>query len=266
MKKNICILLLFSSLVFSQDTIIDATAIYKETLIGKIDTRDTFCFNELNRATSDFNNGHMIYYHSFGIYNMRNLEYLKKEVINHNLKFELYPISDLVFIYETDTFTAKDDCYYLAMNKLVLKQFGKRFFEKLDTKADSLYVAENKDSLFDYIERYNNFKCFKKKKNSKSYEIIDLKKELISYIKYPKKFIFKNEEKHSFTSCEFIIGKDGNISDLKTNTTFQNSENNKFKKYFERKIKSFLKKTKWSPYQLYGYNLKCIWGCTFHYK
>lgn len=264
MQRYLWLIILISNIGFSQDTIIDVSATHKETLIGKVDTRDSFCFNEINRATSDFNKGHMIYYHSYGIYNMRNLAYLKKEINNHNLKFELYPISDLVMIYETDSFIPRDNCYYSTMNKLVLKEFGKVFFEKLDTKADSLYVAENKDSLFDYIEKYN-FKCFKKKKNNQL-EPINLKIELTSSIKYPKKFKFKNEEKHSYTSCEFIIGKDGTISDLKANTTFQNSENNKFKKYFEKKIKSFLKKTEWSPYQLYGYNLKCIWGFTFHYK
>lgn len=266
MKKFLWIIILIFNIGFSQDTIIDPSAIYKETFIGKVDTRDSFCFYEINRATSDFNNGHMIYHHSFGVYNMRNLEYLKKELNNHNLKFELYPISDLQVTYETDTFMPKENCYYFTMKKLIQKKFGDNFFKKLDIKADSLFVVANKDSLFNYIERYNHFKCFKKNKNSKSYEIIDLKEELKSKIKYPKKFKFKNEEKHSYTSCEFIIGKDGNISDLKTNTTFQNSENNKFKKYFEKKIKSILKKTKWSPYQLYGYNLKCIWSCTFHYK
>lgn len=85
-------------------------------------------------------------------------------------------------------------------------------------------------------------------------------------ISYPKDFKYKNEELFSWSICSFIINEDSSISKLKIETTFQNKYNNKFRKYFEEKIKKFVLSSNWIPATSNGIVVKSQWYVNYHYK
>jgi hypothetical protein len=280
--KNVAFLfLIFNIASFSQEkvrsvstyndvVIIDSSAVYIETLIGKVDSRDSNCFSNIERAKSDFAKGDITYYDYKGFGSkFRNIDYFQNEIEKLNIKYELVLVGCNSITIKTETFRPKDDCYISCMDKLVKEKFGKDFFNKLDIKSDSLYVIEKKKRGFVFsFSECDNYVIRYKKSLGKEYnqQFDDIEKELDSLISYPKDFKFKNEEFYSWSTCSFVINEDSSISKLKLETTFQNKYNNKFRKYFEDKIKKFVLSSKWIPATSNGIVVKSQWDVNFQYK
>ncbi|WP_298309027.1 hypothetical protein [Flavobacterium sp.] len=281
MKKIIFLFLILNSASFSQvkersvsmhndDTIIDSSAVYYETMIGKVDTRDSNCFSEIERAKKDFSNGNMTYYDYKGYGSRtRNIDFFQNEIEKLKIKYELVLVGCMSGTIVTHSFIPRDNCYRSCMDKLVNDKFGKDFFKKLDNKSDSLYVIENirKGYVFNFSECDDNVIRYKKSLGKKyNQQFKDIDKELDSLITYPKDFKYKNEKYYSWSTCSFVINEDGSISKLKLETTFQNKYNYRFQKYFEDKIKNFVLSSNWVPAMSHGIVVKSEWDVNFRYK
>ena len=164
MKKNVFLFLIVTIASFSQekersvsmyndDRIIDSSAVYNETLIGKVDTRDNHCFSEIERAKKDFAEENRTYYDYKGFGSKtRNIDFFQKEIENLKMKYELVLVGCSSITLTTKTFIPRDNCYRSCMDKLVMDKYGKDFFDKLDSKSDSLYVLSNLDKVFSSYE------------------------------------------------------------------------------------------------------------------
>jgi hypothetical protein len=136
-------------------------------------------------------------------------------------------------------------CYQDVMRKEISKRYGSNFIDSLKSLVEKEFVLSNVDYVFDMQDCDRN-SIYQDKMNFKDFfheTDIDLKKIFI----YPKGYKFKNEEYFSYTNIDFVLTKEGKISNLKVESTFQNSENLKYKSYFENFIKNFIKQKRWTP-------------------
>lgn len=256
-------------ITYNHMEIIDSSAVYTDTYIGKVDTRDSNCFSEIENAKKDFGRGNFTYYNylGHGSRTFRSMDIFQNEIEKLGMKYELVMVGCTGGTLIAKSFIPRSDCYKDCMSQLVNEYYGKAFFEKLEEKCDSLYVVANIDKVFEpesvdmHLIRY-------KKSLGKDYsaQFSDVKKELSDIMVYPDDFKYKNEEYYSSTSCYFTIRKDGKISDLSLTSTFQNKYNYKFRKYFEEKLRQFVLDAQWIPATSHGILVNSSWSVTFHYK
>lgn len=184
-----------------------------------------------------------------------------------NLLLQKYNLNnDSVFYYGTEN----EDPEYIIKKSVKLreridKRFGINFIDSLRNIAEKQYVHNNIDKVFDYQEcdtatRYAGAKYYVE--FSKTY-VLDFWK----MVKYPKDFKYRNEKDlYSYMLAEFILHKDGKVSDIKTGVTFQNDQNNKYSTYFRHKLIKFIKKSKWIPAKSAGITVTSKMPLVIHFK
>lgn len=224
----------------------DSIIIYSEDDIYKIERGmikviDTACINEEKRAKADIKNGKVVYCFFNGMTEMyRSNKEMKELLLKYNIQID----SALTSCFPPAK-GFRRNCYISIMMEEIIKRHGKSFIDSIRAQAEKKYVLNHPKTIYrfeecDTISRYpntNNMKEFFSKPG------IDFFKNF----KYPKDYKPKREKSFSYTSAYFILRKDGSITDLEVEATFQNPENNKHKKYFEDAVKEFVKNVKWIP-------------------
>lgn len=147
----------------------------------------------------------------------------------------------------------------------IVQKYGVNFIDSLIDIAQEKYVLNNINKVFEYgdcdtISRYARARYYVE--FSKSY-LLDFWKD----VKYPKNFKYRNEKDlYSYMKAEFILHKNGKISDLNISFSFQNEHNKKYSTYFRRKIIRFIKRSKWIPAKSAGITVTSKVPLVIHFK
>lgn len=128
----------------------------------------------------------------------------------------------------------------------IVQKYGVNFIDSLIDIAQEKYVLNNIDKVFDFdecdtISRYSGDKNYREFFHNPD-------KDFFVKVKYPKDFKYRKEnEFYSWVEADFILHKNGKVSDIRTDVTFHNEQNNKYSTYFRQKLIKFIKKSKWIP-------------------
>ncbi|WP_221406914.1 energy transducer TonB, partial [Elizabethkingia meningoseptica] len=69
---------------------------------------------------------------------------------------------------------------------------------------------------------------------------------------YPSDYIKAKDNGSSYTSTQFLLMKDGTVSDVQAESVFSNSKNNIFEKLFNERAELYVKKFDWKPSTIQG--------------
>lgn len=219
---------------------------------------DSLCIAETKRAEIDIKKKKLVHRYLAGMVDAYRSE---KEMDSLLAKYSI--TTEIHGIYCTVP-SEKQNCYGNEMEREISKRFGAKFIDSLRQIAEIAFVKKHRNDIFkfqdcdmtsryygtdDYSEFFDNYER-------------DFFKEFI----YPENFKYKNEKYYSYSSADFILHKDGSISDLEIGSTFQNSENEKFRKEIEKQVEKFVKNAKWKPATVHGIVVNSEMSLTFHYK
>ncbi|MCW3162714.1 hypothetical protein [Chryseobacterium oryctis] len=220
---------------------------------------DSTCKAETKRAETDIKKNKLVYFHYFGMID----SYRSNVEINNLLKKHNIKV-DSALHYCTVPIELQN-CYARVMRKEIDRKFGNRFIDSLRHIAELQYVNKNLNKIYsfeecDTISRYPEDKTYSD--FFKSYE-----KNFWSSVKYPDDYEYrKDKDYYSYLSADFILHKNGNVSDIKIRLTFQNKKNYKYASYFINELKKFIKNTKWVPAKTMGIIVNSEVPLTLHFK
>lgn len=257
MKKLLYLLFFFNQLGFCQnDSKTEKDSI--KTIFGNVSKSDTFCLNEIEKAKKDIENGIIINY-------MPTYNGLKCNDIN---LFHQLLLKDNIKTERSTSFCVgneKKDCYGYYMTQYIEDKFGKDYIYKVARKADSIFVTQNPDKVYDGLDYFDKTPFYPNARSYKS-QYDDYKYDFFNKFIYPKNFKYKSGDSHSHTNVFFILNKNGSISDVSIKTKFQDKENEGLEKYFEERILKFVKEVKWIPRKKYNIGVNSEVSLTFFYK
>lgn len=219
---------------------------------------DSLCNSETDRARKDIKLNKLVYTHLFGMVETYRSNKEMDSLLNN------YSISTNENGYFCTVPWAKQNCYGKEMETEIAKRYGKNFIDSLRQIAEKTYVYKHRNDIFrfedcDMTSRYPGTDDYK--------EFFDnYKRDFFADFNYPKDYKYKNEEYYSYSSVYFTLWKDGRISDLEIETTFQNKENEKFRAEIEKQIEKFVRKVKWKPATAIGAKVNSDMRLTIHYK
>lgn len=206
----------------------------------KVEVIDTSCINQRKRALKDISKGKLTYFFMGSDIMYRSNNEMKKLLAKYNIGVD-------------STFTTSIApppgfeyyCYENEMRTAIETQFGNKFIDSLRLQAEKKYVLKYPDKIYkfqdcDTIARYPRASNYRE--HFDNYRI-----DYFKDFKYPEGYKFKNEKYYSYTTAEFILYKDGSISDIVIETTFQNPRNEKYRELFDSKMAEFIKNTDWIP-------------------
>jgi len=231
--------------------------------IVKIDSEnkywDSICKLETKNAEKDIKQNKLTYFHYFGMV----VQYRSNEEINKLLS--KYNISiDSAFYYCTVP-SELQNCYAHKMRQEIDKRFGKSFIDSLGVIAEKQYVKNNINKIYEFEE----CDTLSRYPNDKNYSAFfkNYKNDFFKIAEYPKDFEFRKEkDSYSWISADFILHKDGTVSEIDIELTFQNKKNYKYSSYFTTKLKEFILKTKWIPAKSMGEIVNSKIPLTIHFK
>lgn len=243
----------------------DSIIIYSESDLYKINEEkikviDTACINEEKKATADIKNGKIVYYFFNGMTEMyRSNKEMQELLLKHNIQIDSALTSCFLPL---EGF--RRNCYISMMAKEIEKRHGKNFIDSIRALAEKKYVQTHPNTIYkfeecDTISRYPGATTMKE---------FFSKPEIAFFnnFNYPKDYSFKKERSYSYTSAYFILRKDGTITDLEVEATFQNTANKKHAAYFEKAVKDFVQKVKWIPAKKKGIPVDSEMDETFTHK
>jgi len=220
---------------------------------------DSICKIETKNAEKDIKQNKLTYFHYFGmVVQYRSNEEMDKLLSNYNIG------TDSAFYYCTVPGKFQN-CYAHKMRQEIDKRYGKKFVDSLRIIAEKQYVKNNVNMVFafeecDTISRYPNDKNYTE--FFKNY-----KNDFFKITEYPQDFEFRKEkDPYSWISADFILNKDGTVTDINIELTFQNKKNYKYTSYYTKKIKEFILETKWIPAKSMGITVNSKVPLTIHFK
>lgn len=201
---------------------------------------DSICKIETKNADKDIKQNKLTYFHYFGmVVQIQGNEEMNKLLSKYNISI------DSAYYYCTVPGELQN-CYAHKMRQEVDKRFGKKFIDSLRIIAEKQYVINNPNKIYDFQEcdtlsRYPNDKNYRE--FFKNY-----KNDFFKIAEYPEDFESRNEkDSYSWISADFILHKDGNITNIDIELTFQNKINYKYASYFTTKLKEFILKNGFLP-------------------
>ena len=201
---------------------------------------DSICKIETKTAEKDIKNNKLTYFHYFGmVVQYRSNKEMNKLLSNYNIRIDSAA-------YYCTVPGELQNCYAQKMEQEIDKRFGKNFIDSLRIIAEKQYVKNNPNKIYsfdecDTIARYPKDKTYRD--FFKSY-----KRDFWKYTEYPNDFEYrKSNDYYSSISAEFTLSKEGIVSDIDIEITFQNKKNYKYTSYFTNKVKEFISITKWIP-------------------
>jgi hypothetical protein len=207
----------------------------------KVEVIDTVCINQKERAKKDIDDGKLTYFYYMGMVEMYRSNTEMTELLS---KYNIGIDSTL-----TTCFAPAPGfeyyCYEKEMRTAINKKYGESFIDSLRLKAEKKYVSKYPNNIYEFedcdtIARYPRATNYKE--HFDNYEL-----DYFKNFKYPKRYKYKNEKSYSYTTADFILHKDGSITDIVVETTFQNPENEKYRELFDKRMTDFIKKTEWIP-------------------
>ncbi|MDR6528491.1 hypothetical protein J2787_003928 [Chryseobacterium rhizosphaerae] len=155
-----------------------------------------------------------------------------------------------------------ENCGEIEMNRLIEKKFGKNFIDSLRYIAKQDFAKNHPEEIFSYehcdkVSRYPN--------STADHQFEKIETDYFSRYPSPAKYIGKNNDFDSYTSCSFIITKNGGIKDLSVKSHFQNKKNNIFEKQFNKQLKDFVLQTQWISGKINGLNVDSYFNVTIYY-
>ena len=220
---------------------------------------DSICKIETKKAEKNIKQNKLTYFHYFGmVVQYRSNVEMNKLLSNHNIRI------DSASHYCTVPGELQN-CYANKMEQEIDKRFGENFIDSLRTIAEKQYVKNNPNKIYEFEEcdtlsRYPNDKNY-----SDFFETY--KNDFFIIAEYPKDFEFRNEkDSYSWISADFILHKDGTVTDIDIELTFQNKKNYKYSSYFTTKLEEFILKTKWVPAKSMGVVVNSKIPLTIHFK
>lgn len=257
--KKLIYLFLFFSIFFSQAQNSNLVQVMDSPVITN------FCFYNVKKAFDDFKNNQSTYYLSLNNREKiisRSYEKFVELMLTKNIKVHKILWKN-ESIKENELLKKEENCYEETMNFLIKDKYGNDFISKIFKKADSLYIIENKDKIFDYydfdtIVRYSKSKIYDKQNE-------DINKDIKHLLQYPKKYKHNKKEEKSYSSINFIIYKTGKIDIESISTVMKSQENEKYTEYFEKQLIDFVKKSKWNPISVYGITISSKMSIYFSY-
>lgn len=219
---------------------------------------DSICKTEIIRADNDIKNNIVTYHYPVAVGN----DYKPKNEMNSLLSH--YNISTDIAVYNCMDEGKFQNCYSSRMTQEIEQRYGAQFIDSLKNIADVMYVNNRINTVFsfadcDTISRYPNAKSYRE-------HFENYKKDFFANVPYPEGFQYKNEEHYSYITADFILYKDGHISDIDIRVTFQNEANNKFKSYYTDRLKDFILTTKWVSATSHGISVDSEVPLTIHFK
>jgi len=229
----------------------------KEDTINKY--WDSICKTETKNAEKDIKQNKLTYFHYLGmVVQYRSNKEMNKLLSNYNIGVGS-AVSYCTVPGELQ------NCYAYKMRQEIDKRYGKKFIDSLRTIAEKQYVENNLNKIYafeecDTISRYPNDKSYKD--FFKNY-----KNDFFKIAKYPEDFEFRKEkDKYSWISADFILHKNGKVTDIDVELRFQNKKNYKYSAYYTKKIKEFILETKWIPAKSMGITVNSKVPLTIHFK
>lgn len=220
---------------------------------------DSQCVAETARAQADIKKGKLVYFHYFGMVE----SYRSNAEMDVLLKQKNIEVGTA--LYYCTVPAELQNCYEAVMSKEIDRKFGPKFIDSLRHIADVQYVKKNIDKVYDFeecdtISRYPG---------SKSYGAFfkDYEKDFWKNVHYPDEFEYRQDKDfYSSISAKFTLHKNGTVSDIDIDLTFQNKKNYKYSSYFINEIKKFIKKTKWVPAKTMGITVNSRVPLTLFFK
>lgn len=220
---------------------------------------DSICKVETKNAEKDIKQNKLTYFHSFGmVVQYRSNEELNKLLSKYNIRIDSA-------LYYCTVPGELQNCYAHKMAQEIDKRFGKNFIDSLRTVAEKQYVKNNPNKIYDFEE----CDTLSRYPNDISYSDFfkNYKNDFFKIAEYPKDFEFRKEkDSYSWISADFILHKDGTVTDVDIELTFQNKKNYKYSSYFTSKLKEFILKTKWIPAKSVGEIVNSKVPLTIHFK
>lgn len=211
------------------------------------------------KAVVDIKNNHLVYPYSQFDYLMSFDQFSKtlKE------KYNIYTIEDYRGCLVDDS-TQYAFAYERLLKAEIANRRGNNFIQNLIIESDSIYYYTNKDSLYDLTNAYAALKYYQ----SDSYKKFEneLVRKAKKNLKHPKGYKFKKEQGFSYTSVDFILKKNGSISNLSVESIFQNTENEKYRNFFEKQVKNFFINKTLIPIEVYGLKINTKQSITIYHK
>jgi hypothetical protein len=236
----------------------------KENKDEEIDTLDENCLKEIKRAKEDIKNNKIVFTRIFHLIDL----YPRKFEMDSLLKqSNISVVEGYGSCFHTPGI--RKHCYKEEMDKEISKRFGSKFIDSIYDIAERIYVQKHINDTFKYedCDRNNSYyKGTSPRLRSNDPKVKNYSNDFFKDFEYPVGFKYKNEKNYSYSSVYFYLLKDGTIGELEIETTFQNQENDNFKKQIEDKIKEFVLKTKWKPNTAKGIAVNSIMELTFFYK
>ncbi|WP_202704184.1 hypothetical protein [Flavobacterium sp. UGB4466] len=234
MKKSLLILLALHYLNSeAQENKLEKNTI--NTIIGLIDKRDLNCSTEIERAKADFKSKEVYYYIQpegyIDINYNRHFPFLNQLLKKKGIQFlSSKEVEISSFWKETNNgnYPLKTNCYCKASNKLLNIKYGHNFTTKIEQTADSLYVTDRINDIFEYPNEVDHYCIIYPKATDFPDQKFQIQKDFFSNFKFPDGFIHTINKRDFIAKTRLIIRRDNSISDIKIDIEFENPENKKF--------------------------------------
>lgn len=232
---------------------------YMIQLYNKDLTQEEICLNEINRAIFDINQNKLTFFYQYGIDHHQSFAYdvakiLKKE----NISAEEYLGSSCLKDHDSEC----TDIYIKLMDKEITKRYGAHFKNSILEEAYQVFHKNNPEHLHEPHVIHGTIQHLLTPEYQDFYT--QIRDEFLENFTYPKNFILESSVLFS-TQARFTVSKNGDISNITVNATFENKVNKKHKSYFESELKSFLSTKKWQPVKCMGDIVNGIATFTFYY-
>ncbi|TDX84846.1 energy transducer TonB [Epilithonimonas xixisoli] len=140
-------------------------------------------------------------------------------------------------------------CYKSSMTRYAEAKFGKEFFKNKKLQALEIFIKENPNRIF------HNYEDLDRDFVIKQQDILN--KEFWVNFSLPKDYVIrKAEDYYSYAIVDFVIDKNGEMTDLRIDIKLQNPKNEQFKPLIENQIIKTVRKIKWLPNNYKGFIVK----------
>jgi hypothetical protein len=217
---------------------------------------DTTCLKELEKAKKDFKKGKLIYCNYSQFPRLRCEKEMTQLLEQYNILFNNEYASDVIIEGQTD------GCYCDYMQEQIENQHGKKFIDSLLYIADSVYISNNLDKIYDYVD-WDKPPVFPGDKKLDPTNHSGLQTEFEKLVRYPNNYQYKTDS-NSMAMVKIYLDLDefGNAKADIAEFIFWNFKtkkgdfNTETYKPFEKIILSLIEKTKWTPAKIKSFNIK----------
>ncbi|MDE5525208.1 energy transducer TonB [Elizabethkingia meningoseptica] len=214
----------------------------------KVNQYEIDCNYETKLAENDFKYKNYTYSNVGGLgFSYIGTDEFEKLLKENNIKYKYILESCVVNSFEDIKF---ENCYSTKMNKLLENKYGKSFFDSLKTLSVKEYLLKNKDSIYD--EDVLDSHMTKSKTTDYQKQTMAAETNYKKKFVYPSDYIKAKDNGSSYTSTQFLLMKDGTVSDVQAESVFSNSKNNIFEKLFNERAELYVKKFDWKPSTIQG--------------